>query len=78
VNEFQTSPQTEQADSAQTQQSKPVIAAQPSKKERFRELALAAGLFVGAALAFYFSTKPAHQHFYYTARVSFTLLNGHV
>jgi len=78
VNEFQTSPQTEQADSAQTQQSKPVIAAQLPKKEGSRELALAAGLFFVAALAFYFSTKPAHQHFDYTARVALTLLNGHV
>jgi hypothetical protein len=78
VNHFQTSPKTEQADSAQTEQSKPVIAAQLPKKETIRELALAAGLFVVAALAFYFSTKPAHQHFDYTARVALTLLDGHV
>jgi hypothetical protein len=78
VNHFQTSPKTEQADSAQTEQSKPVIAAQLPKKESSRELALAAGLFVVAALAFYFSTKPAHQHFDYTARVALTLLDGHV
>jgi len=78
VNHFQTSPKSEQADSAQTEQSKPVIAAQLPKKESIREFALAAGLFVVAALAFYFSTKPAHQHFDYTARVALALLNGHV
>jgi hypothetical protein len=78
VNDFQTPPKTDLADSTQSEQSKLAIAAQLSKKESIRELALAAGLFVVAALAFYFSTKPAHQHFDYTARVALALLDRHV
>jgi hypothetical protein len=78
MNDSQTSPQTDQADSAKTEQLEPVIAAELPKKESIREFALAAGLFVVAALAFYFSTKPGHQHFDYTARVASALLDGHV
>ena len=78
MNDFQTPPKSDVADPPQSEQSKLVIAAQLLKKESVREFALAAGLFVIAALAFYFSTRPAHQHFDYTARVALALLNGHV
>ena len=43
-----------------------------------REFAFAGGLFLLAVVAFYFSTKPAHQHFDYTVRIALTLLDGHV
>ena len=78
MNDFQTPPKSAAADPPQLEQSKLVIAAQLLKQKSIREFALAAGLFVVAALAFYFSTKPAHQHFDYTARVALALLNGHV
>lgn len=78
MNDFQTPPKSDVANPPQSEQSKLVIAAQLLKKESIREFALAAGLFVIAALAFYLSTKPAHQHFDYTARVALALLNGHV
>ena len=54
------------------------MAAEGPKKQRIREFALAAGLSLVAALAFYFSTKPILQHFDYTARVALALLDGHV
>jgi hypothetical protein len=78
VNDFQNSPNTDAANPTESEQSKFAIAAQLPKKEGIREFALAVGLFVVAALAFYFSTKPAHQHFDYTARVALALLDGHV
>jgi hypothetical protein len=78
VNDFQTPPKTEVANPTESEQSKLAIAARLPKKESIREFALAAGLFVVAVLAFYFSTKPAHQHFDYTVRVALALLDGHV
>jgi hypothetical protein len=78
VNDFQNSPPTDEADLTPTEQSKLAIPARLPTKESIREFGLAAGLFVVAALAFYFSTKPAHQHFDYTARVALTLLDGQV
>jgi hypothetical protein len=78
VNDIQPSPKTDEADRTPSEQSKLAPAAQLPTKESIREFGLAAGLFLVAALAFYFSTKPAHQHFDYTARVALTLLDGHV
>jgi hypothetical protein len=78
VNDFQTSPQTDVDDSNRSDQSKPARAVRLAKKETIREFTLAAALSLVAALAFYFSTKPAHQHFDYTARVALALLDGHV
>jgi len=54
------------------------MAAQVGKKERIRELGIAAGLSLAAALAFYFSTKPMLQHFDYTARIALALIDGHL
>jgi len=55
-----------------------VMAAEVPKKERIRELGIAAGLALVAALAFYFSTKPILQHFDYTARIALALMDGHL
>src|SRR6266508_6509270 len=54
------------------------MAAEVPKKERIRELGIAAGLALVAALAFYFSTKPILQHFDYTARIALALMDGHL
>jgi hypothetical protein len=78
VNDFQTEPKADVADPTQSEQSKSTIATQLSKKVNPRELTLAAGLFLVAALAFYFSTKPGHQHFDYTPRIASALLDGHL
>jgi hypothetical protein len=78
VNDSQTSPKTDVTDPTRCEQSKLATAAQLPTKESIRELVLATGLFVVAAVAFYFSAKPAHQHFDYTARVALALVNGHV
>jgi hypothetical protein len=79
VNEFETSPQTEVAESVQPEQPKPVFAApEPARKDWIREFGIAAGLALIAGIAFYFSTKPAHHHFDYTARIASALLSGHL
>jgi hypothetical protein len=78
VNDFQTEPKTHVADPTQSEQSKLTSATQLSEKMSPRELTLAAGLFLAAALAFYFSTKPGHQHFDYTPRIASALLDGHL
>lgn len=54
------------------------MAAEVPKEERIRELGIAAGLSLAAALAFYFSTKPILQHFDYTARIALALIDGHL
>jgi hypothetical protein len=78
VNDFQISPKTDEADPTSSEQSKMTIAPQVPDKQSIRELAVALGLCLVAALAFYFSIKPAHQHFDYTSRIALALLNGHV
>ena len=78
MNDSETSQHAEVADTAQTGHPKALSALQPAKWNNVRELGLAIALSVVAALAFYFSTKPAHQHFDYTARIALALLNGHV
>jgi hypothetical protein len=79
VNEFETSPQTEVAESAQSRQPEPVIAGpEPAKKDWIREFGVAALLALIATLAFYFSTKAMHHHFDYTSRIAGVLLSGHL
>src|SRR5438067_13329573 len=39
---------------------------------------LATGLSLFAALVFYFTTKPAMEHFDYTGRIALALLHGHL
>src|SRR5438876_104125 len=39
---------------------------------------LATGLSLFAALVFYFTTKPAMEHFDYTGRIALALLRGHL
>jgi hypothetical protein len=78
VNGFQTPRKTDVTNRTQSEQSTSALAAQLPKKQRIREFALAAALSLVAAFAFYFSIKPAHQHFDYTARVALALLDGHV
>jgi hypothetical protein len=48
------------------------------RRGAIQELGTAIGLSLVGALAFYFSTKPAHQHFDYTARIASALLDGHL
>jgi hypothetical protein len=78
VKGFQTPPKTEVANRTQSEHSKLAVAGQLPKRQRIREYALAAALSLVAAFTFCFATKPAGQHFDYTARVALAWLDGHV
>lgn len=78
MTDFQTSPKSDVVNPVEPEQTELSIAARLSKRERIREFSVAVGLFLVAALAFYFSTKPSHKHFDYTARIALALLDGHV
>jgi hypothetical protein len=49
-----------------------------SVSDKTKDLWLAAGLSLFAAIAFYFTTKATQQHFDYTFRIAGALLHGHV
>ena len=51
---------------------------EPLKNNTLREFAIAVGLALIATLAFYFSIKPVHGVFDYTAQVASALLDGHL
>jgi len=51
---------------------------EPSKNNSLREFAIAVGLALIATLAFYFSIKPVHAVFDYTAQVASALLDRHL
>src|SRR5262249_10540600 len=51
---------------------------EPLKNNTLRESATALGLALVAMLAFYFSIKPVHAGFDYTARIASALLDGHL
>jgi hypothetical protein len=51
---------------------------EPLKNNTLREFAIAVGLALIATLAFYFSIKPVHGGYDYTAQVASALLDGHL
>jgi hypothetical protein len=78
VNDFQPSPQTDVADSAQLEETKLPITAKLPKNDTSRELGVAIALSLVTALVFYFSIRPIFQHFDYTARVALALMDHHL
>jgi hypothetical protein len=52
------------------------LSVEPLKNNTLRELAIAVGLALAATLAFYFSVKPVHQTYDYTAQTASALLHG--
>ena len=55
-----------------------MMGAEEAKKEKKRELRLAVGLSLCAAIAFYFSTKATLHDLDYTSQIASALLHGHV
>jgi hypothetical protein len=55
-----------------------MMGAQEAKKEKKRELGIAVGLSLCAAIAFYFSTKATLHDLNYTSQIASALLHGHV
>ena len=55
-----------------------MMAAEEAKKEKKRELGIAVGLSLFAAIAFYFSTKATLHDLDYTSQIASALLHGHV
>ena len=55
-----------------------MMAAEEAKKEKKRELGIAVGLSLCAAIAFYFSTKATLHDLDYTSQIASALLHGHV
>ena len=55
-----------------------MMGAQEAKKEKKRELGIAVGLSLCAAIAFYFSTKATLHDLDYTSQIASALLHGHV
>ena len=54
------------------------LSVEPLKHNTLREFATALGLALVATLAFYFSIKPVHGGFDYTAQIASALLDGHL
>ena len=55
-----------------------MMGAEEAKKEKKRELGIAVGLSLCAAIAFYFSTKATLHDLDYTSQIASALLHGHV
>jgi MFS family permease len=55
-----------------------MMAAEEAKKQKKRELGIAVGLSLCAAIAFYFSTKATLHDLDYTSQIASALLHGHV
>ena len=55
-----------------------MMAAEEANKEKKRGLGIAVGLFLCAAIAFYFSTKATLHDLDYTSQIASALLHGHV